>query len=88
VSISPNTGSIGGTVITATAPGATVTSTDLDIVDAAGDSICQTVTVVSYGVVECLTITSEIAADTQLSITQDGVTYACVSTDTTVCYYE
>jgi hypothetical protein len=69
VSVSPNVGSIGGTVITAVVPGATVTSTDIDIVDADGDSICQTVTVVDYGVVECLTITSAIAASTQLSIT-------------------
>jgi len=67
VSVSPNTGSIGGSVITATVPGATITSTGLDIY-ADGSSICQTVKVVSYGVVECLTIAGEIAADTQLSI--------------------
>jgi hypothetical protein len=65
-----------------------VTSTGLDIVDADGDSICETLTVISYGVIECMTKTEEIAADTQLSIVQDDETYACVSTDTTVCNYE
>jgi hypothetical protein len=69
VSVSPNVGSIGGTVITATVPGATITSTDIDIVDSDGNTVCQTVTVVDYGVVECLTITGEIAASTQLSVT-------------------
>jgi hypothetical protein len=64
VSISPNVGSVGGTVITATVPGATVTSTGLDIVDADGDSICETVEVVSYGVIECKTKDEEIAAET------------------------
>lgn len=75
-------------MITAVVPGATVTSTDIDIVDADGDSVCQTVTVVDYGVVECLTITGAIAASTQLSVTQDDVTYECMSTDTAVCAYE
>jgi len=76
-----------GSVITATVPGATITSTGLDI-KYYGGSICQTVKVVSYGVVECLTIAGEIAADTELFIYQDGSYYACESTDTTVCNYE
>jgi hypothetical protein len=56
VSISPNTGSAGGTVLTANVQGVGIATTELDIVDATGASICQTVKVVSYGVVECLTI--------------------------------
>ena len=51
VSISPNTGSIGGTLITAVVPGATKTSNDIDIQDDLGASICDSVTVLSYGVV-------------------------------------
>tara|TARA_B110000285_G_C15074264_1_gene589785 strand:+ start:76 stop:264 length:189 start_codon:yes stop_codon:yes gene_type:complete len=62
VSISPNVGSIGGTVITAQVPGATVTSTDIDIKDPSGNSICETIAVISYGVVECKTKAQLIAA--------------------------
>ena len=51
VSIYPNTGSIGGTVITAVVPGATKTSIDIDIQDDTNTTICDSVTVVSYGVV-------------------------------------
>jgi voltage-gated potassium channel Kch len=56
-------------VITATVPGATLTSTGLDIVNAdTSNSICQTVTVVDYGVVECLTKLITIDAGTTLAV--------------------
>lgn len=63
-SISPNVGSVGGTIITATVPGATTSSTGIDIVDDSNNSICETVTVTSYGVVECKTLAQVINAST------------------------
>jgi hypothetical protein len=83
VSISPSSGSVGGSLITAAVPGVVVGST-VSIVNSTGTSICEIVTVVSYGVIECKTITGEIAL-TELSIIQDSVTYACVSSS---CPYE
>ena len=53
VSISPNSGSIGGTLITAVVPGA---GSSADIVDSTGTSICETVQLKSYGIVECKTL--------------------------------
>lgn len=88
VSISPSSGSVGGTVITAIVPGATKTSTDLDIKKVDGDSICESVTVISYGVVECMTKAEVIDAATQLKVTQDGTDYDCVNSDLTLCQYE
>jgi hypothetical protein len=70
VSITPTSGSIGGTLITATVPGATV-SDQIDLVDDAGVSICETSTVVSYGIVKCKTIAQELASTT-LSVSQNG----------------
>jgi hypothetical protein len=46
-------------LITASVPGVTVSSS-VSIVDTAGSSICQSVTVKSYGVVECKTLANEI----------------------------
>jgi len=46
-SITPNSGSIGGTLITAAIHGVG-TATDVSLVNPAGESICETVTVVSY----------------------------------------
>lgn len=49
VSISPASGSPGGSVITATVAGVGTETTGLDLVDSTGSSICETVGVVSYG---------------------------------------
>jgi hypothetical protein len=59
VSVSPVSGSVGGSLITAIIPGVTVSDT-VSIVDSTGSSICQSVTVTSYGVVECKTLAQEI----------------------------
>jgi len=53
VSVSPNSGSVGGTLITAVVPGA---GSSIDIVDSTGSSVCESVKLVSYGVVECKTL--------------------------------
>jgi hypothetical protein len=63
VSLSPNTGSLGGTVITANVQGITKGST-IDLVKTSdGSSICASTKVVSYGVVECHTKAEEITSD-------------------------
>lgn len=59
VSVTPVSGSVGGTLITATVPGATV-SDIVDILDSTGASICESTTVTAFGVVQCKTLAQEI----------------------------
>ena len=62
VSVSPSSGSVGGTLITASVPGIVVSDTsDISIVDANGNSICEIIFVSSYGVVQCKTNAGEYA---------------------------
>ena len=84
--ISPVSGSVGGTLITATVPGATVSDT-VDILDSTGASICEITTVTSYGVVECKTLAQEIAS-TVLSVSHLGEVSPCANMDESVCTYE
>lgn len=85
VSVSPSTGSVGGTLITASVPGIVVSDTsDISIVDAEGNSICEIIFVSSYGVVQCKTNAGEIASS-ELSFKKGEETYACVSS---TCAYE
>jgi len=60
VSISPTTGSVGGTQVTANVQGVGLGTTGIDIVDSSGTSICASVTVQSYGSVLCETKKQEI----------------------------
>jgi len=46
--ISPNVGTVGGTLITATVHGVGTNTQDIDLVNGAGKSICQTVKIVAY----------------------------------------
>ena len=55
VSITPNTGSVGGTLIIANVQGVGTSSQSPDLVDSAGESVCQSVTITDYATVECLT---------------------------------
>lgn len=87
VSVSPNSGSIGGSLITATVPGIGSSASDITLVDADGNDICEKVSIPSYGVLNCKTKAEVIAAATQLSI-QYGEIYECVNTDPTQCQYE
>jgi hypothetical protein len=59
VSVSPNSGSIGGSLITAVVQGA---GESTDIVDSSGASICESVQLKSYGVIECKTLPQAIPA--------------------------
>ena len=85
VSLSLNEGSVGGSIITANVQGVGPSTTGFDLVDSSGASICQKVTITSYGVVECQTIASEIAADTQIKAAISSTTYDCANADTTKC---
>lgn len=86
VSVSPNAGSVGGTTIVANVQGAIAGST-LDITDAAGQSICDKVTVPSYGKVVCKT-KKQVIASGALKISSGSDTIECASGDNSVCIYE
>jgi hypothetical protein len=88
ISMNIQEGSIGGSLITANVQGVGSSTTGFDLVDAAGSSICQSVNIPSYGVVECTTIASSIAEGTQISAKLSGKTYACAGSDTTLCQYK
>jgi hypothetical protein len=85
--ISPNEGSTGGSLITATAPGVGAGSVAVDLVDANGNSICDSLEVVAYSQLECRTVASAIA-DGPISISQGGTTTACENSDAAVCNYK
>jgi hypothetical protein len=91
VSISPNAGSIGGSYITLSAPGATVGSTGLSVVGPTKVSICSQVTVPQYGVIKCQTQPQVIPAGTvialQLGNGATAVATPCVNSDPTRCRY-
>lgn len=86
-SISPNEGSTGGSLITATAPGVGFGSETVELVDADGNSICDSLEVVAYSQVECRTVAAAIA-DGPISIRQGGVTTACENSDAALCNYK
>jgi hypothetical protein len=62
VSIAPSTGSVGGTLIRANIQGVGTKSENVDITDAAGASLCESVEIKAYGVVDCFTRQQEITA--------------------------
>jgi len=64
-------------------------TTGFDLVDkSTGNSICQSVKIPSYGVVECTTIASAIAEGTEIGALLSGTTYDCAGSDTTLCQYK
>lgn len=90
VSISPSTGSSGGTLITVTAAAIGVNTADLNLaISSSGEEICETVSVTAYGTFTCLTKAMEItSADTIVLKTSSG-THACGNTiDASACVYE
>ena len=55
VSIAPSTGSIGGTMIRANVQGVGTSSKLVDLTDSTGASMCESVEIEAYGVVNCFT---------------------------------
>jgi len=89
VSVSPNVGSAGGTLITAKVAGLGKKQLNVDIVNAVDDvSICSKVTIEEYGKVQCLTKIESIPTGTELKVKIGDVFYSCSNTDTTKCVYE
>jgi hypothetical protein len=87
VSISPSTGTVGGTTLTLNVQGVGVSSTNIAIQDSTGASICDVVTITAYSAVSCVTKKQEINSSSyQVS---DGTTsLACDSTNSgTSCSY-
>lgn len=60
VSISPSTGSSGGTLLTVTGTGFGTSSEELNLNHSSGEDICETVTITGYGTFTCLTKAMEI----------------------------
>ena len=88
VSISPSSGSSGGTLLTVIGTGFGVDTQGVNLVDATGQELCQVVTVTGYGTFTCLTKSVEVASDAVLSIKTASGTYACANTlDATACKY-
>jgi hypothetical protein len=85
--VSPNEGSTGGSLITATAPGVGAGTEGVELVDANGDSICDSIEVVAYSQLECRTVATAIA-DGPISIKSGETTTACENADAAVCNYK
>lgn len=90
VSVSPSTGSSGGTLLTVTGTGFGINTTGVNLViEASGDEICAEVTMLGYGSFSCLTKVMEINAADVLLLKTDSGSYTCDNTlDTTVCFFE
>ena len=89
ISLNIQEGSVGGSLITANVQGVGTATSGFDLVDkATGSSICQSVNIPSYGVVECTTIASEIADGTEISASLSGSTYDCAGSDANLCKYK
>jgi hypothetical protein len=74
LSFYPTEGSVAGSRLEVTAPGVGLNS-EVDVVDATGASICESVTVEAYGLVVCITKAMEIDSEISLK-TADGETHS------------
>lgn len=89
VSISPATGSAGGTLLTVTGTGFGTSTAGVDLVKADGASVCDKVTVTGYGTFTCMTKSEEITSSDTLSLKTSAGTYACANTlNAADCGYE
>ena len=90
LSLSTNVGSAAGAIIQATVKGVGV-GDSVDLINAAtGDSICERITVIHFGIVECLTLPSEIEEVISIDVLDlaNTVIYGCASQDLTECQYK
>ena len=90
VSVSPATGSSGGTLLTVTGTGFGVNTVDVNLVhETSGVDICVEVTVTGYGSFTCLTAAMEIASTDVLLLKTASGTYSCGNTLSGAdCFYE
>jgi len=88
VSITPATGSVGGTLLTVTGTGFGKKTKSLTLVDGADKDVCATVEIKGYGSFTCLTKPGEMLKSSKLKIKTDKGKYACGNSDATKCDFE
>ena len=89
VSLSSNTGSSAGSIITAQVKGVGVDD-QVTLYDSVNSvNMCQTSKVIAYGILECLTISQEIPTSITLSVqnTQTGDVFPCAASNPSNCLY-
>ena len=83
VSISPSTGSSGGTLITVTGTGFGTSTEGVNLThETSGIDICEEVNMVSYGSFTCLTSAIEITAGDVITLKTASGSYSCGNTQT------
>ena len=89
VSISPSSGSSGGSLITVTGTGFGVDTQDVNLQHTATNSeICSEVTVTGYGSFTCLTKVMEIESSDSINLMVGSDIYSCGNTDGAACGFE
>ena len=89
VSISPASGSAGGTLLTVTGTGFGSSTQGLNLEHATGGDICDEVTILGYGSFTCLTKAMEIVSGETLTLKTASGSYSCGNTLTPAdCDYE
>ena len=90
LSLSANIGSTAGAIIQASVKGVGINDS-VDLVNKeSGDTICQTATVISYGIVECHTLATNFTEliDVSVKDVAQGTIYNCSNEDLTKCQYK
>ena len=90
LSLSTNTGSAAGSLITAVVKGVGIYDKVTLYDDVNGIDMCQTAKVIDYGILECLTIVADITSPVQLSVKEivSGNVHACAASSTSSCEYQ
>lgn len=82
LSISPDVGSQGGTLVTVTGTGFGVNTTGLGLKESGGANLCTEVNVTGYGTFTCLTAAMAV---TSVSMTHNAVSYTCTNNGSLNC---
>ena len=85
VSVSPKKGSAAGSLITLNVEGVGIFTEGLEVLNAGGTSVCESVTITAYATVRCKTRSEEIPSGTALSIKIADKTYTCANTNAVEC---
>lgn len=90
VSVSPSSGSFGGTLITVTGTGFGVDTQDVNLIhETSGTEICSEVEMISYGTFTCLTVSLEISSADNLYLKTASGSYSCAnSLNSAECHFE
>lgn len=90
VSVSPSSGSFGGTLLTVTGTGFGVDTQDVNLIhEATGTEICSEVEVTGYGTFTCLTVSLEISSTDNLYLKTASGSHSCGNTlNSAECFFE